>query len=190
MTEQQLRTRLNSKRLSKLEINQLVVQLLEFPELTACLLQEICIEDKEGTFNASWVFDHLMRKKLSYLLPYFDEFAQGLGGLQSESCIRPMAHVCQLVCEAYFEQKNTLFQKHINATQLELMLTSCFDWLIGEHKAAAKVFAMTSLYHLGTKYDWVHPELKLVLEDTISSGSAGYKNRAKKTLDMLMEYRH
>lgn len=190
MTEQQLRETLNSGRLSKPKIDQLVTYLLEFPKLVECLLQEVFLEDKEGTFNASWTFDHLMRKKTEYLLPYMDLFASGLGQLQSESCIRPMAHVCELVMEEYFTKKNPLFQKTLTASQLELILTSCFDWLIGTHKAAAKVFAMTSLYHLGMKYDWVHPELKLVLDNTMTHGSIGYRNRAKKTLDKLKKLGH
>ncbi|MEO9511404.1 MAG: hypothetical protein ABJN84_00130 [Flavobacteriaceae bacterium] len=190
MTEEQLHRTLNSGRLSKTEINQLVTQLLNFPELTPCLLHEVFIEDKAGTFNASWAFDHLMRKKLEYLLPSFEIFAQGLKELQSESCIRPMAHVCELVTAEYFERKNAQFQRDISSEQLELILTSCFDWLIGKHKAAAKVFAMTSLYHLGSKYEWVHPELKLVLHNTMVEGSIGYKNRAKKTLNKLAQLEH
>lgn len=185
MTKQQLHTALNSGRLSKEKINALVDQLASLPELTEPLLSEIFEQDKTDSFNASWVFDHLMRKKLIYLLPHFEKFTIGLSGLKSESIIRSMAHICEFSMEAYFEAKDPVFIKNITPEQLERVLTACFDWLIGKHKVAAKVFAMTSLYYLGKKYDWVHPELKMVLEQRNHKDSAGYKLRAAKTLVKL-----
>ncbi|SNZ00602.1 hypothetical protein [Flagellimonas pacifica] len=185
MTEQQLHVTLNSGRLSKAEVIQLVDQLATQPELIGRLLQEIFDQDKTDSFNASWVFDHLMRKKLVYLLPHFEKFTKGLEGLKSESIIRSMAHVCEFSMEAYFEAKDSAFTQNITLEQLERILTTCFDWLIGEHKVAVKVFAMSSLFYLGQKYDWVHPELKMVLEQQNHKDSAGYKSRAKKTLAEL-----
>ncbi|WP_420322881.1 adenylosuccinate lyase [Flagellimonas sp.] len=185
MTEQQLHITLNSGRLSKAEINQLVDQLTAQPELVGHLLQEIFDQDGTDSFNASWTFDHLMRKKLVYLLPHFEKFTKGLEGLKSESIIRSMAHVCEFSMEAYFKTKDPVFVQNITPEQLERIVTVCFDWLIGNHKVAAKVFAMSSLYHLGQKYDWVHPELKMVLEQQVHDGTAAYKSRASKTLAKL-----
>ena len=185
MTENELHIALNSGRLSKAQVDVLVGNLIHQPELAKVLFKAILVEDKEGTFNASWTFDHLMRKKLVYLLPFIDEFLAGLGTLKSESCIRPLAHVCEMVCEAYFKKKDPTFVKNITDDQLEAMLTCCFDWLISPMNMAPKVFSMTSLYYLGLKFPWVHPELKQVLLDTYPSGTTGYQNRAKKTLDKL-----
>lgn len=190
MTEEQLQDRLRSGRLSKTQIDGLVAVLEKRPELTKKLLWEVFGEDKGDSFNASWAFDHLMRKKLVYLLPHMEEFANGLPKMTSESCVRPMAHVCQMFAETYFKNKEGVFKENVTIEQLERITAICFDWLIGEHKTAAKVFAMTSLFHLGTQFDWVHTELKSVLEETIAKGSAAYKNRAKKTLDKLMALGH
>jgi len=106
VTEEELHITLNSGRISKSQIDALVQQLEKEPQLAEILFKEVLLEDKEGTFNASWTFDHLMRKKLTYLLPFFEDFVDGLSELQSESCIRPIAHVCEMVCEAYFKKKN------------------------------------------------------------------------------------
>ena len=190
MTEEQLHAALNSGRISKAQVDQLVSELILQPELTKALFNEILLEDKEGTFNASWTFDHLMRQKLVYLLPILDEFLEGMVALKSESCIRPMTHVCEMITEAYFKKKDPVFTKNISDQQLEKIMTACFDWLISDMNMAPKVFSMTSLFYLGMKFDWVHPELRLILEDTFGSGTAGYQNRAKKILDKLTKLGH
>ncbi|MDT0607211.1 adenylosuccinate lyase [Croceitalea rosinachiae] len=182
MTEDELLQKLNTGRLSKRQIVGLVEELVKYPSLTECLLREIFRQDKLNEFNASWVFDHLMRKQLAYILPHINEFTSKLENLTSESCIRPMAHICQMLCESYFVKNDAVFKNEIKTAHLEHLVNACFDWLIGEHKMAAKVFSMTSLLYLGEKFEWIHPELKIVLENTIAKGSAGYKHRAKKTL--------
>lgn len=185
MTKEQLHLRLNSGRLSKNQILELVEELLQTPNLVGELLQAIWIEDKKNDFNASWVFDHLMRKNLDFILPFVEDFADGLENLESESCIRPMAHVCELLVLAKYKKKNPIYITGLSSGVLEKMVSACFDWLIGTRKVAAKVFAMTSLLHLGTEFKWIHPELKPVLENSIATGTVGYKNRAQKTLEAL-----
>ncbi|WP_394971431.1 hypothetical protein [uncultured Croceitalea sp.] len=185
MTSSELKNRLTSGRLSKEKITVLVEELQDQPKLVKVILDVIWFEDKEGTFNASWVFDHLMRKKLDYLLPFITDFSQGLEGLQSESCIRPMAHVCELIAIARYKNKDIKYINGISSQNLEQIVSACFDWLIGSRKVAAKVFAMTSLRYLGAEFKWIHPELKPILENSINSGTAGYKFRAKKTLEEL-----
>ncbi len=185
MTEKELHIALNSGRLSKTEIDALVKRLQEHPELTKPLLNEVFAQDKLGDFNASWVFDHLMRKRLDFILPHLELFATALKNLSSESCIRPMAHTCEFLTLAYFKQKKPAFRKNMTSEQLERLTVVCFDWLIGEHKVASKVFSMSALFYLGERFEWIYPELKMVLENTIADGTVGYKNRAKKTIDKL-----
>ncbi len=190
MTKEELHLSLHSGRLFKDDVDQLVDELILQPNLVGALLKEISIEEKEGTYNASWTFRHLMEKKLDYLLPFFNEFTEMLGNLKCESTIRAMACVCEMVCVAYFKKKDPAFQKNVTDEQLEKIMTACFDWLISDMNMAPKVFSMTSLYYLGLKFDWVHPELRQVLEDTYAAGTTGYQNRAKKTLDKLAQIGH
>jgi len=184
MSIQELLVVLNSGRLSKLRINELVNQLEHRPDLVKPLLDEVFRQDKEGEFNASWVFDHLMRKQLAFLVPHIDYFMNGIAKLTTESCMRPMAHTCELLTEAYFRKRQPQFTT-IAVDDLEPLVSVCFDWLIGNHKVATKVFAMTSLFYLGFHFTWIHPQLKPVLEDTIAKGTAGYKNRGQKLLATL-----
>ncbi len=190
MTKNELHISLHSGRLSKANVDHLVDELILQPELVGPILQEILVEEQEGTFNASWTFRHLMQSKLDYLLPFLNEFTKMLGGLKSEATIRSMACVCEMVCLAYFKKKDLAFQKNVTDEQLEKIMTACFDWLISDMNMAPKVFSMTSLFYLGLKFDWIHTELRQVLEDTYASGTTGYQNRAKKTLDKLAQIGH
>ncbi|GMN09182.1 hypothetical protein MTsPCn9_03620 [Croceitalea sp. MTPC9] len=182
MTKNELHKRLNSGRLSKNQILELVDDFLQSSDLVGELLKAIWVEDKRNDFNASWVFDHLMRKNLDFILPFIEDFANGLESLESESCIRPIAHVCELLVLAKYKKQDPKYITSLTENVLEKIVSANFDWLIGSQKVAAKVFAMTSLFHLGTEFKWIHPELRPILENSIASGTVGYKNRAQKTL--------
>ena len=41
------------------------------------------------------------------------------------------------------------------------------------------------LYDLGKKWDWIYPELRLILEQDTHRHSSGYKTAAQKTLKKL-----
>lgn len=68
---------------------------------------------------------------------------------------------------------------------LTQITTTCFDWLIGNQKVAAKAYSMTSLLMLGSKFDWIWPELRLILEQNYHNGSPAYQARARMTLAKL-----
>ena len=44
---------------------------------------------------------------------------------------------------------------------------------------------MTSLYLLGNKFEWIRPELQMILEQNYSLGSAAYKARARQILVLI-----
>jgi hypothetical protein len=186
MTAEALTEKLIGARLNKHQIMQLVDALVSYPELTGVLLKVIFEQDKlRKNFNGCWVFDHLMRKKLGYLLPYMNVFIEGLTHISWESTLRPMAHVLEMVNERYFVKKDAAYTKTITTEQQEIMAEVCFDWLIGPHKVATKVFAMSNLFYLGKQFDWIRPELKSVIERQIPNGTAGFKSRGGKILIKL-----
>ena len=185
MTPGTLRTWLDSDGIIRSEVDLVVGELLDRPDLVKVLIDRIAIEDRAGTFYGSWVLDHLMRRRLEYLLPHMEKFTDLLVSLKNESCIRSLAHVCEMLCTAYFKKRDQRFIKGISDGQLERIMTVCFDWLISPMNTAPKVFAMGCLYHLGSKFDWVRPELQAILEESMAQGSTGYRSRAKKTLEML-----
>ncbi len=62
----------------------------------------------------------------------------------------------------------------------------CFELLESADTAIAiKVFAMTVLYHISLKEPDLQSELKIILENQMPYGSAGFKSRAKKILKAI-----
>ena len=124
------------------------------------------------------------------LYPHFDYFFEMLPKAKLDQVVRPLAHICERLCLAYYKRRYPEVRSKLSEAH-KLTMTECsFDWLITDQKVACQVRAMTCLYYLGTEFDWIHPELKQILEDNIHKGSAGYKSRAKKTLEQIRKFRY
>lgn len=159
--------------------------ILQTPELIEPLLQ-IAFKGKAPVSNkACWILEFVLKKNLNLIVPYIDVFIQNLHTLTLDSSVRPMAKICEIMIQAYYSKKQNNIQSVLIPKHLELMASACFDWLIGEHKVAAQAYSMTSLLLLGRTFDWIHPELKMVLELNYASGSSAYKARARMTLESL-----
>ena len=152
------------------------------PSLIRPLLQVAFRNDDPISSRACWVLEFAAKENLMYLTPYLEVFTSNLNTVQFDSSIRPFAKICEYLIKAYFSRAGSEIQTRLTDEQLERIATACFDWLIGNHKVAAQAYSMTSLLLLGQKFDWIHPELKMVLEQNYAQGSAAYKARARMTL--------
>ena len=159
--------------------------LQEHPESIPMLLDMIITDDEEYGLRGGWALDLALQKDLHLILPSMDKFCDGLLTLTNESAIRSFAKICESLLVAYFQKMDRHVINSLKPEHLETMTEACFDWLIGDHKVAAKAFAMTSLYELGKEFDWVHPELKIILQRGYPEGSAGFRSRARKVLDKI-----
>jgi len=72
---------------------------------------------------------------------------------------------------------NSLQNEH-----LEKIIEAGFIWMITDQKIAVQAYTMQTLFLLGTKFDWIHNELAIIIEKNIPTGSTGYKNRGRKVL--------
>jgi len=141
--------------------------------------------DDNVSCKSCWVIEYTVKQKRELLFPHIDFFIDNIQRVIHDSSIRPCAKICEILIKDYFSKTKNSTQKVLTQQHLESITTACFDWLIGEHKVAAKAYSMTSLLLLGRKFDWIHPELKMVLEQNYESGSAAYKARARMTLAKL-----
>jgi len=172
----------NHSRQKRIEMAMLVSK---NPQLVESLL-EIAFEDIHPiSSKACWVMEFTVKENLPYLFPYLDRFTSTINSLKLDSSVRPMAKICEYLVKGYFQKRDSEIRNVLEEKHLEEISAACFDWLIGEHKVAAQAYSMTCLLLLGRKYDWIHPELKMVLEQNYNTGSAAYKARARLTLKKI-----
>lgn len=155
------------------------------PSLMEPLMRIAFSEEGELAIKACWIVEFVAKSDLNLLLAHLNFFTENLSGLKEDSSIRPMAKLCEILILSYFKKKQDKTLAIVTDKHLEQIATACFDWLIGDYKVASKAYSMTSLYYLGSKIKWIRPELKLVLEQDYSEGSAAYKARAREILTLL-----
>ncbi len=114
-----------------------------------------------------------------------DWFTQNIQLVRLDSSVRPVAKICEILIEAYFGKSPSAMKSAITKDHLEKITEACLDWMIRDEKVAVKAYSMRCLFLLGTKYDWVHPELKLILEKDFENHTAAYKARARDILKRL-----
>ena len=185
MTRSELYEALDYVNHSRKKRTQMAGLVIDHPRLVAPLMDIAFTLDDPVSSKACWVLEFTAREKLSYIFPHLDVFVEKVGQVQLQSSVRPMAKICELLMLCYCSKERQDCRKALQKTHLEAIATACFDWLIGDHKVAAKAYSMTSLYLLGTEFDWIHPELRLVLEQNYAGGSAAYKARARHILAQL-----
>ena len=103
--------------------------------------------------------------------------------LSHDRSLRPVSKISSLGCAYYFAgHTEKIF---VSKEDKEQIISCNFDWLIEEHKVATQVFAMDTLKLWGSEEDWIHQELRSVLEKNTDSGTKGYKAHASKLLKNL-----
>ena len=164
--------------------NKMAMQVLGDPKLFLPLL-EIALQTHSNLGSrACWVVEFAFKESPELLYPHLDLFTRSLGGLTRSSSIRPMAKICELLMLSFY--KNTKGNPPpMTRSQREAITASCFDWLLNCEKVAPQAYSMQALSLLGQEFDWIHPELKAVLEQHYASGSPAYKARARHILNEL-----
>ena len=186
MTKQDLIQQLinieNAKRINRERVAYLV---LDNKELFLYLIEIMFTTDTKISIKAAWVLEIVCEKNLSLIVPYLDYFTKNIGILKHDSAVRPASKICNFIAIEYTSKKDILFKNFLTKIHTDAIVETSFDWLIGNYKVAAKAYGMNALFLLGKNYDWVHTELKLILQQNISNESAGYKARGKITLDLI-----
>jgi hypothetical protein len=155
------------------------------PRLFKPLLQLIFREDAILSPKAAWVFEYVCAKDLGLLEQHLNDFTSSLLKVHHDSAIRPVAKVCLFLVEKNYHQNLSTKDSILSGDHKEAITEACFNWLITKGKVAPKVYAMTCLFLLGKEFDWIHPELRLVLEKDYPQQSAGYKAKARHIMTAL-----
>ncbi|MEO9893431.1 adenylosuccinate lyase [Aurantibacter sp.] len=185
MTKADLITKLDYVNHTREKRGKMAELALKTPRLIPQLLEVAFENDNYISDKAIWVTEYTIKQNVTLLLPHLNFFTKSLHSINREQGIRPLAKMCELLLLDYYSKKETPSKQVVKKVHLERLTTACFDWLIGSHNVAPKAHAMTCLYLMGKDFDWIHPELKMVLEQNYPSGSAAYKARARMVLTKI-----
>ena len=158
---------------------------IDNPELVPKLLDILFKVDDKVSCRAAWVFEFMCGEKLEAIIPFLDRFTSNIHKVHLDSAVRPIAKVCEYLIKAYYSKNEPLFETALNPTHRERIIEVCFDYMINDEKIAPKAYAMNSLFLLGQDYDWIHPELALILERDYQMQSSGFKARARHILKKI-----
>jgi len=172
----------NAKRINRERVAYLV---LENAELMPYLVEIMFASDSKISIKAAWVLEIVCEKNLFFIAPHLDYFIENIGNLKHDSAVRPASKICNFIAIAYNSKKDDFFKTILKKNQIDKIIETGFDWMISNHKVATKAYSMNALFLFGKNYDWVHQELKLILQQNISKESAAYKARGKMTLELI-----
>ncbi|MFD0963562.1 hypothetical protein ACFQ1O_06070 [Pseudofulvibacter geojedonensis] len=175
--------KVNHSKASRAHAVNLVVDHLEvIPELV-----DRAFSDEKNHFKYCWWLEFLNRQHIEVLCPYMEIILEKAQHLTNQSAIRPIAKIIEtFVLNNYSKNPNNFVRDMMTSTIKEMMVSRGFEWLIDDQlKVAPRAYSMTSLYHLGKDIDWVHEELKLVIEQNYAHESVAYQARGRMILKKL-----
>lgn len=149
-------------------------------------LLSTCFQVNENiSYKAAWILELVCIQKPELLFPRLDDFVSELPNVYRHQSVRPMAKICEVLLTHFYDKNDHPIQKQLTKKHRAQLTEICFDWLISEQKVAAKAYAMQCLFILGKDFDWIHPELKIILEKEFPTEQPAFKARAKHILNKL-----
>lgn len=170
----------NAYRENRLKASQ---DILENPSLFAELVSICFTPEDKSNHKACWILEFVSYEELLWLQPHLDFFCSNLKVLKDESSLRPIAKVVQLLVKSHYKKSENSIK--LSEENLQDCIEASFDWLIGDIKVATKAYSIRTLFVLGNYYDWIHPELKVIIDKDFGDHSAAYKAVAKEVLKKI-----
>jgi hypothetical protein len=186
VTLEELHINIDSLNHSKESRANAVTAIIDYSEVIPELIQ-YAFQGNKNSHKVCWWLEFLNRQHIEILCPFITSILSGSIHLTNDSAIRPIAKIIEnFALNYYSKQPNKEVRKMMTPSVREKMVELGFQWLIDDTiKVAPRAYSMTSLFHLGKDIDWVHTELRLVVEQNYSSESVAYKARARMILRKL-----
>ena len=138
----------------------------------------------KGAWVLEWICTH---HGIEHIIPYLDNFTANISTVRFDSAVRPCAKICEHLANAYTSNKDNETKTILTQNHIDVIIETGFNWLITDQKIAVRAYTMTFLYLFGLQKDkdWVHTELKHLIETKIIHESKGCKARRKYILELI-----
>ena len=149
---------------------------------TSFLLTNMQSVDNENSNVSARILELSCKENIEIIIPYLDFFCELLNKVKLNGAIRVCSKICELLMIEYFIKNNHKITDSLQNEHLEKIIEAGFIWMITDQQIAVQAYTMQALFLLGTKYDWIHNDLAIIIERNIPTGSTDYKNRGRKVL--------
>lgn len=154
-------------------------------ELLPELIEILFMVDDKISCRAGWLLEFVCREDIKSILPHLNYFSQHMHKVYRDPAVRPVAKICEYLTEAAYKKKDKDIINALTSEIREKMITLCFDYMITDQKVAVKAYSMNILFLYGRDYDWIYPELLIILERDFNKGTAAFKARARHLIPKL-----
>ncbi len=131
----------------------------------------------EGRLQAWWALELVAEKNLAILLPRLGELVHAMEGLKIDGAIRSASRICMLYCQTCpgdLPPRMTLQLRDL-----------CLEWLVGDHKVAARAYAARALFELSQGDPQLRGVLREILEQDYPRYSSAYKAMARDLISRI-----
>lgn len=153
-------------------------EVLKNPELFPELIRLCFLTSNKNAAKACWILELVCYEKLEEIQEHLDFFCSNIKNTTDKSAIRALSKICLLLTISHFKKKEI----QLSENQLQQITETCFDWLMTDVKVASKCYSIRALHLLGNHFDWILPELKIILEKDCIHHSPAYKAVGKEIL--------
>jgi hypothetical protein len=184
---EQLNNMENPKRENRERVANIVLENKDFFKDLVTITFDI---ENKTSIKAAWVLEWICtHHHLNWIIPHLEEFTSKINTVKFDSAIRPCAKICEHLANAYYVKFDNEVKKNLTIQHIDSIIETGFDWLITPQKIAVRAYTMNALYLFGLEKDWVHPELKHLIETKIIFESKGTKARGKYVLNLIEKHR-
>ena len=171
------------KNAARVHRNKLCLLVLRNPSFIPHLVDISFEINNKLSIRSAWVLEFVAKKSLDTIYPYLNQITSEMNKLKFDSSKRPIAKICEILLDDYNNNGNS--RKYLMPENKSLIISCCFDWMLGQEKVAVEAYSMNILYVLGKEERWIHKELKHILVNNMDNKSCGYKARGKKILKLI-----
>lgn len=171
---------------NRLEYRSLLVDTtINHPDYVQILLELINNTNEKASGHAARLLELSVKKQPSLILEHLAGFSELLSRIHLDAPVRSCAKIIEICCFECYVKNNQRVKDSLNSTYLERFTEVSFDWMIANKAIAIHAHSMYSLYLLGQQFQWIHPELTLLINKKLPTGSVGFQNRGKKILKAI-----
>ena len=124
---------------------------------------------------ASWMVSHCADRHPGLLKPYLERMIKNLDNPVHDAVLRNTIRIFQDI--------------EIPEPLMGELADKCYKYLENpQYPVAIRVFSMTVLYNISLIWPELQPELKMIIQEHLPFGSAGFQSRGKKILKNLEKF--